>query len=232
MVQIFEHRADESVGGTKVRLKEKYKIEPIGYKTAMMMVVSSHYLHRRAPCSYSFGLIERDTERVVGVVTYGKPASHWLCIGLCGKEEEASVIELTRLWIEDGTPKNVESFLIGNTIKKVPHHIIVSFAERDMGHVGTVYQATNWIYTGLSDRHVQWEIEGVDSKHCRHVFDKYGGVKKAKEILGDKMKRTERPRKHRYVFFNCNKRRKRELLKKLRYPIEPYPKLNNLEVKQ
>ena len=41
---------------------------------------------------------------------------------------------------------------------------------------------------------------------------------------GDKVKFVERPRKHRYIFFNADRRRKRELLKKLRYPILPYPK--------
>lgn len=35
------------------------------------------------------------------------------------------------------------------------------------------------------------------------------------------------PPKHRYVYFNCNKKRKKELLKKLKYPILPYPKPNN-----
>ena len=29
-----------------------------------------------------------------------------------------------------------------------------------------------------------------------------------------------------YVYFNCNKKRKKELLKKLNYPILPYPKQN------
>jgi hypothetical protein len=59
------------------------------------------------------------------------------------------------------------------------------------------------------------------------LFDKYGGVNKAKEILGDKIIKKERPRKHRYIYFNCNKRRKKELIKKLRYTIQVYPKLHN-----
>lgn len=30
--------------------------------------------------------------------------------------------------------------------------------------------------------------------------------------------------KYRYVYFNCSKSRKKQLLKKLKYPILPYPK--------
>jgi len=35
---------------------------------------------------------------------------------------------------------------------------------------------------------------------------------------------VDRPRKHRYIYFNASKTRKKELLKKLNYPILPYPK--------
>ncbi len=205
-------------------IKDAYYIEPIDYKTAMDVVVKNHYLHRKAPCSFAFGLFEKETDRVVGVVVYGRPASPPLCKGVCGPDEKDNVLELTRLWIEDSTPKNAESFLIGNTVRLVDKEIIVSFADTSAGHRGIVYQATNWFYTGLSARHVEWRIKGVEGKHCRHLFDQYGGVKKAKEILGDQMERGERPRKHRYIFFNADRRRKKELLKKLRYPIAEYPK--------
>jgi hypothetical protein len=40
------------------------------------------------------------------------------------------------------------------------HDIVVSYAEIEAGHTGVVYQATNWIYTGLSDRHAEWRLDG------------------------------------------------------------------------
>ena len=190
----------------------------------MDLIVKNHYLHRKAPCSQAFGLFENDGS-VAGVVTYGTPASRAVQKGLCGIEEANNVLELTRLWIKDGTPKNVESFLIGNTLPLVEKEIVVSYAEVEQGHLGIVYQATNWFYTGLSDKHSMWIIQGTDGKHRRHIFDSYGGINEAKKILGDKMVRGERPRKHRYVFFNAsNKKRKRYLLSKLRYELQPYPK--------
>lgn len=201
-------------------LRERYDIREISYKEAMDMVVKNHYLHRKAPCSFAFGLFEG--EEMVGCVTYGTPSSAPLRRGICGDEEKNNVIELTRLWIKDGTPKNTESFLIGNTIKLVDKEIIVSYAEIEQGHVGIVYQATNWIYTGLSAKRTNWTIEGVD-KHCQTIADKYTS-KELKEIYGDKFKLVPRPRKHRYVYFNCDRRRKRELLNKLKYKVEKYPK--------
>lgn len=192
----------------------------------MAMVVENHYLHRRASAMHCYGLF--DGEEMIGCVVYGKPASHALCKGVCGPEEAHRVIELTRLWIKDGTPKNTESFLIGNSLRQLPKDkdIIVSYAEIGAGHVGTVYQATNWIYTGMSDRHVEWRLDGMSGAHSRHLFDEHGGVNGAKEFYGARLQRHERPRKHRYVFFNTgSKRRRKELREKLRYEVQPYPKL-------
>lgn len=203
-------------------IKENYYIKEIDYKKAMDIIIKNHYLHRTAPCSFSFGLFENITNELKGVVIYGTPSSAPLRKGICGNDEKDNVIELTRLWVDDSVPKNGESFLIGNTIKRVNKEIIVSFAEIDQGHIGYVYQATNWIYTGLSAKRSNWVIEGVD-KHCQTIADKYTS-KELTEIYGDKFKRVPRPRKHRYVYFNCSKKRKKELLSKLKYKIESYPK--------
>ena len=205
-------------------IKKKYYIEAVDYKTAMDVVVKNHYLHRKSPCSFAFGLFERDTNELKGVVVYGKPASNSLCKGICGEEEKHQVIELNRLWISDEVGRNAESFLIGNTIKQLPFEIIVSYADTSEDHIGYVYQATNFIYTGLSDKHILWVVEGYSNRHSRHLFNEYGGINKAKEILGDKMVKKERPRKHRYIYFNATKKRKKELLEKLRYPTKEYPK--------
>ncbi len=217
-----------------MKLKDRYTIKPISYKDAMNLVVNNHYLHRKCPCSQAFGLFEKtetnldlfNKERLVGCVIYGTPSSSSLRKGVCGVEESFNVIELTRLWIEDGTPKNTESYLIGNTLKLVDKEIIVSYAEIEQGHLGVVYQATNWLYTGLSAKRTNWVIEGVD-KHCQTIADKYTS-KELKDKYGDKFKSVNRPRKHRYLFINANRRRKKELLNKLKYKLKPYPKNNKL----
>lgn len=215
-----------------MKLSDRYKIYRIDYDTAMRVVVDNHYLHRKCPCTFAYGLFEESniktdlfsTNRLAGVIIYGTPSSAPLRSGVCGPEESKNVIELTRLWIEDGTPKNTESFLIGNTIKLVDKEIIISYAEIDQGHIGIVYQATNWHYTGLSAKRSNWVVEGLD-KHCQTIADKYTS-KELKEKYGDKFKTVPRPRKHRYVYFNAGRKRKKELLTKLRYNLKPYPKGN------
>ena len=154
---------------------------------------------------------------------YGTPSSAPLRRGICGDDEKNNVIELTRLWIDDKIGKNAESYLIGNTIKKIDKEIVVSYSEIEQGHRGVVYQATSFFYTGLSAKRTNWTVEGID-KHCQTIADKYTS-KELKEKYGDKFKLVPRPRKHRYVFINAKKKRRKTLINKLKYPILPYPKL-------
>lgn len=204
--------------------KALFYIEQVDYKTATKIIVDNHYLHRQAPCSKAYGLYCKKCGNIIGVVMYGVSCSSTLLKGICGVEEQSNVYELTRLWIKDGTPKNTESFLIGNTLKLLDKEIIVSFAEIQQGHNGTVYQATNFIYCGLSAKFKDPKVKGLEHQHhatyanrmtMQEVKDKYGA---------ENVYYIDRPRKHRYIFFNAKGRRKKELLSKLRYDILPYPK--------
>ena len=102
--------------------------------------------------------------------------------------------------------------------------IIVSFADSSMGHIGYVYQATNFYYCGLSARFVDPRVKGMEGMHHatfahgltnEQVIEKYGR---------ENVYFVERPRKHRYIYIYASKSRKKQLLKKLKYPILPYPK--------
>ena len=189
----------------------------------MQVVIANHYLHRKAPCSQAFGLFCKITNELAGVIIYGTPSSAPLRSGICGNDEKDNVIELTRLWVIDGTPKNTESYLIGNTLPLVKKEIIVSYAEIQQGHTGIVYQATNWIYTGLSAKRTNWTVNGV-GLHCQTLADKYS-ASEIRAKFGSDFSLVDRPRKHRYVFFNAKGKRKKQLLEKLKYPIIPYPKI-------
>jgi len=205
-------------------LDESYVIERIPYAMAMEVVVANHYLHRKAPVSMAFGMFDL-SGAIVGVITYGVPASSTLLRGVCGEDEARNVYELNRLWVDEDVPKNGESFLIGNTINKLDREIVVSYADSSQNHVGIVYQATNWIYTGLSTKFKDPKVIGLENQH--HATYANGLTnKQVVEKFGDRVYFVDRPRKHRYVYFNASKFRKKTLLKKLSYKILPYPKAN------
>lgn len=205
-------------------LKEDYEIKILSYQEAMAIVVEKHYLHRKCPVSRAYGLFKISSGECVGVVTYGVSPSSTLLKGICGLEEAKNVYELNRLWVSDEVPKNGESFLIANTMCLLDREIVVSFADTSQGHLGVVYQASNFIYTGLSSKFKDPKVKGKENMHHATYAHGMTNAQVIEKFGAENVVFVERPRKHRYIYFNCDKRKKKELLSKLRYKITEYPK--------
>lgn len=179
--------------------------------------LKKHYARRMPQIVHAFGLYDGGMLR--GVVSYGIPASLFLCKGICGEEHASRVLELNRL-VVDHEDRNAASFLIASSLRLLPRPaIVVSYADTKMGHVGYVYQATNWLYTGLSAKRTDPKASMDTNTHSRHVWSKRGQNNDNPE-----WELVQRSRKHRYVYFLGTKKEKREMRNSLRYPIESYPK--------
>jgi len=200
-------------------------VRPITRQTALPMIVEKHYMHRVPPISRAFGLFA--DEDMIGVVTYGVSASTTLRKGVCGVDQASNVYELTRLWTEDFAPHNAESFLIANTVKQLDKEIIVTFAEINAGHVGTIYQAANFMYCGLSSKFRDPKVKGLEHQH--HTTYAYGlNMQQLRDKYGaENVYYADRPRKHRYVLINAKKKRRKDLIKLIKYEVLPYPKKEN-----
>ena len=199
-----------------------YKVLPISYNDTKPFILHIHYAKRMPSITYSFGLFYQN--ELVGVVCYGSPPSHSLCRGIAGDEYKKIVLELNRLVLKNNI-KNEASFLVGNSFKFLPQpRIIVSYADTSQNHNGYIYQATNFIYTGLSDKRTEWRQKN-SNKHSRHLTST-----KRKENP-DNFYLIQRSRKHRYIYIIANKKDKKNILKKLKYPIFDYPKFQNKNYK-
>lgn len=188
------------------------KVERVSYEECKPFILEIHYA-RRMPCiQYAFGLFVDDYPFPVGIVTYGQPASPPLCKGVAGEENRHHVLELNRLVLyPEYNGGNCASFLVGNSLKQLPAGtFVVSYADwGGWGHVGYVYQATNWLYTGLTKPRMD---KFSESGHARHYKP-------------DETRRQPRTAKHRYVFLVGNKRDKKRMLSQLKYPVlSEYPK--------
>jgi hypothetical protein len=202
-------------------LVQVIQIQP---KETYQWLLEKHYAKRIPQIMHSFGLYVDGALK--GVVTYGIPASPALCMGICGKEYSDKVLELNRLCLMENN-KNESSFLVSHSIQLLPKPtIVVSYADTSQGHVGYVYQATNFLYTGLSANRVDWTIKGMEHKHSKTISDGMT-LESIKEKYGDDFYYTERSRKHRYIFFHGSKTDKKIMRKLLKYNIEPYPKGNS-----
>ena len=165
----------------------------------MQVVVEHHYLHRRPPTSYAFGLFDED--EVVGVVIFGTPASRESQKSAC-PSDPSLVQELTRLWIHDDQPRNTASWFLSRAMKLLPPFIIISYADTAAGHDGTVYRAANFFYDGRTDakrKLYDYVLPGVN-RHSRTIkWGTPGAVK------------IERSPKHRYWTVTGDRRDRRRL---------------------
>jgi hypothetical protein len=203
-------------------LKNEYRVSLINNKDAYPFLLEIHYAKRIPSISYCYGLFYED--ELVGVVTYGTPPSHTLRIGIAGKENSKLILELNRLCLKYNK-KNEASFLVSKSLKMIKgKHIIVSFADNEQNHIGTVYQACNFRYCGLSAKRTDWKIKGMEHLHGQTIADMSRGMKdRAKymrELYGDNFYLKERSRKHRYIYIT-GKNKDYNIIK---YKQLPYPK--------
>ena len=181
----------------------------VTYKQAVDFLLPKHYSGRKPSITYSFGYFEN--EKLKAVCTFGKPASNSLCIGVCGKEYSEKVFELNRLCVDGEIEIPLSKFVAWclNELK-AKDLILVSYADTQMNHNGYIYQATNWIYTGMTKARTDKYVEG--GKHSRHYDNEnQNGLRKYRSA------------KHRYISFATSTTNRKKSLKTLNYQIEPYP---------
>ena len=142
-----------------------------------------------------FTLFFSSTDKLIGVATYGDPIGRHSGQSISELLDRKEVLELTRLFVFDGYGCNVESWFVGQTFKwlrKHARHIIglISYSDPKAGHLGTVYQSTNWIYQGNRIRpNDSWLFkfeENGEWQHGRTIFPYYGtnNPTKIQKVIG------------------------------------------------
>tara|TARA_Y100000310_G_C20392519_1_gene673499 strand:+ start:72 stop:740 length:669 start_codon:yes stop_codon:yes gene_type:complete len=203
--------------------KDKISMQKIPNRLAKEVIVKHHYSHAFPSAELSLGFYVDG--KLNAVVVYGQSASSTMKESL-----PAKYWELVRLFSFDWAGKNMESYCIGQSIKYIKQNykdikILVSFADPEQGHLGKIYQATNWLYCGRSVEDTWYIIDGK-KVHPRSMNARYGTRDKKKlEKLGIVYKIEKLHGKHRYIYIlGKNKQENKKLKKNLQYEILSYPK--------
>ena len=221
------------------KVKCKYEVTKIEPKKTEEWLLNKHYSKRKCNIMESFGLI--DNYEIVGVCTFGMPPTPFM-ESLFGK---GNYIELNRLITNDGLEKNVLSFFVASSIKRLGNRVVVSYADPNSGHNGYIYQATNFVYTGKG-RVNQEDKRGVNrffyndtEYHERHIPETMNRLKFSIDVSETKNQNWKdngglvvaQKRKHRYFFVNGSKGFKKRNMNiiKNHFKIYPYPKDKNEE---
>tara|TARA_R110001592_G_scaffold278600_1_gene545877 strand:+ start:61 stop:699 length:639 start_codon:yes stop_codon:yes gene_type:complete len=138
-----------------------------------------HYSKSINGCKSTFHYALFDEkENMKGAMFYGAMAmaNQWKKFG----KKESDVLELRRLCCEDDTPKNAESYFIGKTIKDLKKNwkgkILVSYADKQYGHTGIIYRASNWklVEETKGAKMIKW---GERLYHDKSIRTKYKSTK-------------------------------------------------------
>lgn len=150
-----------------------------------------------------FKLVDK-SDRLVGVAIYGNPMSRHY--------DSSETIELRRLCLVDNTPRNTESWFIAKTLKWLQRNTnyvqVVSFADPNHGHSGTIYKASNFQYDGLEDNGNPRVVQYKDKQyHLRQFYQKRQGeytedAKRLQELVkSGEAEIVKQERKHKYSYW-------------------------------
>lgn len=91
------------------------------------------------------------------------------------------VWELSRLFVLDQIPRNVETWFISQSVKYVKKthpevQLLVSYSDPSVGHLGGVYRASNWRVDGITDEgrktprfdYIEDGVRMGRASHCRN----------------------------------------------------------------
>ena len=227
-----QKRLFDNLQSLGVEKAKDLKVKKVPASFVRQYVASYHYSHIMPDNAFEcfagfYG------EKLGGVVVFGNGANNNTFTSLIPDIELKNCRELTRLWSPDGMPKNTESKLITESVRLLPKdvYLIVSFADPSHNHLGVIYQATNFIYTGTSSSSQmlinkegeKFHIRTIGSYKRRHPELRTLTNKEVMEKYG--WKYCESAGKHRYILLRGDSWIKRLMFEKIKDKIKEYPKI-------
>lgn len=194
---------------------------PISKVDAKKLIVSHHYSHSfPGGTKLTFGVILKS--KLLGVMAFG--VGPYFGYKLVDEATPDDAITLTRLWLSDELPGNSESRVLGIALRSLRKDtnlkFVIAYSDPAAGHLGTIYQATNWLYTGFSTAMPLYDIGDGTLHHSRSLAQRLGSHSiRYLTQQGINAKRVMQQAKHRYIYFLDESWRSR-----LAVPVLPYPK--------
>lgn len=200
------------------------KLEKASYKAIKYACLKFHYAKAIPNVGLAYNVFNNE-EEWCGVICFGIGATN--NIGKPYKLSQGQIIELVRMALngkQESTTKAM-SIAIRLVKKDAPNvKMIVSYADSEQGHLGVIYQATNWYYTGFSiDTNL---IVNGKREHRRTLGSRFGTCSaEAIRKKGYKVEILKTKPKYKYIYPLSKK-----LIPLCKELSKPYPKKNAQEV--
>ncbi len=235
----------------KRRLAADFKnavVREISYEEARNLIVANEWLGNMGTTEFSFGLFFGT--HLAGTVCFGRTAGTHVAASICGFEHRHKVATLCRgaccFWADHEVVSKgkvhsgaAASYLIARACKlmtKKGYHIFVAYSDPNANEIGTIYQAANWLYCGMTNPAEKYKTPDGKIHDSRQIQcltrDRRGGTLKYKRtrsqqkqlMIEEGCEFFEGHAKHRYVGLYGDRRTKRILRRALQWESLPYPK--------
>ncbi|HET8839731.1 MAG TPA: protein Mom [Flavobacteriaceae bacterium] len=196
------------------------RIEKASGKAIRYACLKFHYAKAVPQIRLGYSVFN-DADEWCGVVLFSNGANPRIAqeYGLV----QGQVVELVRVALNG--KQNTTSQVLGTCLRKLKKDaplvkIIVSYADRNQDHIGTIYQATNWLYMDERSNERGIMLNGRLT-HRRSVGKKYGNtsIEWLRKNVDRKAEIIRGKTKIKYVFPMNKWERKR-----LKEIAKPYPK--------
>lgn len=177
-------------------------VRPAMPSVVQEVIEHEHYLHAMpAAPRRCYGVYLGDDLHGAVIFTSGPRQGHRLLAAARPQE----VSELARLWLSDALPPNSESRVLGIVLRTLRREtawkLILSYADPAAGHVGTIYQATGWLYLGRTEPNTYVRLADGNLHHPRSVYQRYGSNNvRHLRATGVPAVREQMSGKHRYAY--------------------------------
>lgn len=181
---------------------------PIGFREAKAFILEYEWLGTM-PSGFhiAYGILWNG--ELGALVVFGAPNPKQIARSVLSGKFVDDVGQLHRgasaFWAHEHT----SSFLISKSLKELKkrYKAVVAFSDPMAGEIGTVYQATNWLFCGWTEKRPDYYNES--GKRMVGNF----------KVAGQNLVRKDRPRKRRYVYLLDSK-----VKQFLKWPVLSYEK--------
>lgn len=199
----------------------------IGYKESCAFFEKYHYIGKGLVCPVHYGFFKNGI--LVSCASLGYLPSPKIPMTVWNKGCNGNTLELRRLSSID-TEKNAESKFISRCLRALRKDypkikIIFSYADEKAGHLGIIYQASNFKYVGIRSGKTEYLFDTLTKKwlHSRTV-GRWKKTNPKRYAFVSKEKRQDSFKKHLYVWVNASKMEKDRIFSEIRHLFKPYPK--------
>lgn len=205
-------------------MKNEFKFCSIPHRIAKAFIQAHHYAKGASNTSkICIGMFRKSDAQLVGVSMWMLPPYGVIKKWGYGTKE---MLSLSRLAISPDVPTNGASMLIGASERHIARHLpeiksLVTYADEMQGHEGTIYKATNWLYTGQSRAEYAWKDE------TGKLVSRFRTKSIPVTVMDAQFKRIGPFRKHCFVKFRHPKRQRFTSTKPNQQTNQTKPRKNN-----